>query len=164
MPKLASRLRAVRADGNHDRLDSSFNLVCRDTLSDESPPIRAHELRRRKRMQPPVVLCADEMQRAPIQPGDDERSRRREADIEVTGGSDTAPRAKRQTKASLVLCLDGEETANDLFDRGGFRFHEKLRRKTLGAQLPKRLRISHRVAIVAKATAVPSGWADARWE
>jgi len=71
------------------------------------------QLRGGQRMQPPVVLGADQVQGAAIQPGDDQRAPR-ERGIDVRGGQSRRTRPDRKPRATGLLCLDGQQPPSDL--------------------------------------------------
>ena len=66
LPELGARLWPVRSHRLGDDLDAAFGLALTDALLSESPAVAGLELRSGERVEPPVVLGADEVQRAAV--------------------------------------------------------------------------------------------------
>src|SRR5262249_54253652 len=79
----------------------------------ETPRVAGEERRRRERVQPPVVLGADEVQRAAVQPADHERPLVGQRVVEAGERRPGRPCAYRKAGAAEILRLDGEQPPGD---------------------------------------------------
>src|SRR5580704_19426564 len=79
-------------------------------------------------MQPPIVLAADQVQRAAVQPGDDQRLVLQRA-VYVSGSEPHGPRPHREPGPARVLRLDREQPLGDRGRAGGRLARQQLRRE-----------------------------------
>ena len=84
--ELDPRQRPVVRDRTRDGLHSPLRLRRRDALLRQAPRIPGEERRRRQRVQPPVVLAADEVERPAVEPRHDERAVIRERAVHLGRG------------------------------------------------------------------------------
>ena len=99
------------------------------------PPHRGPEVRRRrKRVEPRVVLASHEMQRAAVQPGHDQRALGGQRPVDVGGGEAARAGPDREAKAAWVLALDRQQALRDRARVGGRRARQPLRGEALADQ------------------------------
>ena len=106
-PDLLARQRAFlrqRAldDGHTPIRGARFNAQLRETVR-----VGRQERRCRQHVQPRIVLAPDEVQRAPVQPGDDERPIDRQGAVDIGCGQAFRPGANGEASPAGVLTLDG---------------------------------------------------------
>jgi hypothetical protein len=80
-------------------------------------------------MQPPVVLGADQMQRAPVQPRDQHGAVIGQRAVDIGSGQPGRAGPDRQPRAARVLALHGQQPAYHCDDGGG-----RLPRQQLGGE------------------------------
>ena len=78
---------------------------------DQFQPARIpdEERRRCKRLQQPVILAADEVERAAVQPRDQQGALNRERPVHILGRQAAGACADRQTRPARILSLDGQD-------------------------------------------------------
>src|SRR5205823_11014429 len=90
-------------EGALDRADAALGVCRRDAFLLEASRVAGEKARSRQRVQPGVVLAAHEVQRPPVQPGDEERAVLGERTVDVRGAEAGGPRADREAGATRVL-------------------------------------------------------------
>ena len=108
-----ARQRALVRERPLDRANAALGLGRRHTLLTEAARVPGEEGRRRQRVQPRVVLAADEMERAAIQPRDQKGALLGQGSIDVGSGEAGRPRADREARAPRILGLDREQPPGD---------------------------------------------------
>ncbi len=141
LAELEPRERPVGREAPLDRRDGTVGGPRRDLLQREPPRDRGAERRRRQRLEPRVVLAADEVERAAVQPREHERALVGQLAVDVRGREPGAARTDREPRAARVLRLDGEQPLHDRERVPRRRPGEKLRREPLGEH-------GHRLAAV----------------
>jgi hypothetical protein len=81
--KLRSCLRALRRHRLRDQGDPALGLRDAHAFLPETPLVPGGQLRRRQGVEPPVVLRGDEVERAAVQPRDDQRPLGAERAVDV---------------------------------------------------------------------------------
>jgi hypothetical protein len=78
-------------------------------------------------MEPPIVLCAHEMESAPVEPRDDKGTVVAQRTVDIGGLEPRRPAADAEARSSPVLGLYGEKPPDDAFDGSAGRPGEHLR-------------------------------------
>jgi len=84
-----------------------------------------------QRLEPGVILAADEVEGAAVEPGDEERAVERERALDVGGREAARPGAKSEPGDARILALNREEALGDCLRISGRRTGEELRRQSL---------------------------------
>jgi hypothetical protein len=121
--------RALVGERAGQRRDAALGRAGRDAFLGEPARVRGARRRRGQRVEPAEVVAADEVERAAVQPGDDERALAGQRAVDVGGCEPARARADREPRAARVLSLDGEQP---LGDRDGIA--RRLAREQLGGQ------------------------------
>ncbi len=141
-PDLVAGARTAVGEQSVDDLHPALGLRRRDALLLEPAPVRGRELRKRQRLQPTEVGPVDEMQRAAVEPGDDQGALV-EQPVDVGGGPARRPDPDRETGAAQVLGLDREQMPRRLDRAGGGRAGQQLGAETalddIGAGVGRRV-------------------------
>jgi hypothetical protein len=142
MPAAAIRSRSWwRVSGPSCASARAMSLTARSAAAGETPswgqsPRVAGRLGGRgERVQPRVVDAANEVQRAAVEPRDDERALLAEGAIEIRGGAARAARPHRQPRAAAVLGLHRQQP---------LRHARGVRRALSGEQLGSEALSDHR--------------------
>ena len=117
--------RPVLRDRRRHHLDALLGLPRRDALLCQPAGRPGGQLRRRERVQPPVVLCGDQVQGAAVEPAHHEGTvvQRR---LELGCAQSGRPAAHAQAGTARVLRLHGEQSTGDLCRRPGRRAGQQL--------------------------------------
>lgn len=94
-----------------------------------SPRARRQQRRRGQRVQPRVVLAADQVQGAAVEPGDQQRAVLGQSSVDVRGAQPGGAGANRQASTSRILSPHGEQARGD-----GDRIASRLTGETLGSE------------------------------
>ena len=100
---------SVQRGGDH--FDAAVGLCLAHAFLGEAGPVPGVELRRRERVEPPVVVGAHEVQRAAVQPGDDEGTVSQRV-VDVSCGEARGSGAHAESEPPRVLRLDRKETVH----------------------------------------------------
>ena len=130
--QLVTRERALVRQGSLDRRDAPLDGSGTHARLRETPRVPGGERRRRQRMEPPVVLPANEVQGPTVEPADHERALVRQRPVDVGGGKTARPRPDRDPGAAEILCLDGQQAVDHPHRIHGPLWTEKLRRESSG--------------------------------
>jgi hypothetical protein len=98
----------------------------------QAPRVGGEQRRRRHRVQPAVVLAAHQVQRAPVQPGDEQRALLDQGAIHVGGRQPRAAGPDGQASAARILRLHRQQASDDRDRVARRRPGEQLRREALG--------------------------------
>ena len=101
--------RTVGLERPLDHGNAALGRGLRDTLLRQPPGVAGEERRRRQRLQPRIVLTADEMQRAAVQCRDQQRAVLGQRPVDIGGGQADRPRPDRQPRPARILRLDREQ-------------------------------------------------------
>ena len=112
----------------HDR-HAAVGLARRDAFLAEPAGVGAEERRGGQGVEPRIVLTANEVQRAPVQPSNHERALG-ERPVDVRCSQTTRPRADREAGAARVLGLHREQPLGHGLRRAGRRAGKELRAQT----------------------------------
>ncbi len=107
--ELAAGERAVGGQRCLDHRHGPLGVSRPDLFLGQPAGAARAQLRGGERVQPPVVLGADQVQRAPVQPGDDQGPVRGQRAVDVGGGQPARPGADGQPQAARILSLDGKQ-------------------------------------------------------
>ena len=113
LAQLRAGQRALLGERPLDRLDAALGLRRRDPLLGQPPGVAGEQRRRRQRLQPGVVLAADQVQGAAVEPGDQQRALLAQRPVDVGGAEALGAGADREPRAARVLALDGEQPLGD---------------------------------------------------
>ena len=112
LAQLPARERPFRGERALDDLDPALGRIGRDAFLGEAPRAAGEKLRRRQGVEPRVVLGADEVKRAAVEPADDERAVV-ECAVDVGEVQPGCSGADREPGAAQVLCLNSEQPLGD---------------------------------------------------
>jgi hypothetical protein len=132
LAELVARERTVLGKRPLDGADPAFGVLGAHALLAKPAHVPGELGRRREREQPRVVLAADQVERAAVQPGDQERALLGERAVDVRGGEALAARAYRQPGAPWILPLNGEQPLGHCRGVARPRAGEELRREPRG--------------------------------
>jgi hypothetical protein len=93
--------------------DRPLRVVRRHALLCEPTGALREEGRRGQRLKPRVVLAPNEVQRAAVQPRDQERAILGEGAVHVRRAEPLASRPHREPRPARILALDGEQPFRD---------------------------------------------------
>ena len=113
LAQLRTGERAVIGEGSLDDLDSLLHGTRRQALLGQPRRAGGEPTGRGEGEQPVIVLAANEVKGAAVQPADDERPLIAESAIEIRHREAGAPGADRQAHAAGVLALHGEQAIHD---------------------------------------------------
>ena len=112
LAKLGSQQRTFGGQARLDAGDAAIHLVGREALLGEAARVR-HRLRRgRQGQQPRVVLAADQVKSAAVEPGHDQRPLLSERAVDVGGADALDAGAQGQSPGASILRLDGQQRPN----------------------------------------------------
>ena len=114
----------------------TLGLGLADALLAQPPHARGEQRRRGQRLQPRVVLAAHQVQRAAVEPGDDQRALLAQRPLDVGGAQPFGARPHRQPEAARVLALHCEQPLGDRGRIAQRRPGERLRREALSDDGP----------------------------
>jgi hypothetical protein len=120
----------------HDRRHAALGRVRRHALLGQTPSVAGEQSRRRQRVQPRVVLAGHQVQRAPVQPCDQQRALLAERTIDVRRAHAAAARADRQAHAARVLPLHRQQAPRHRHRIPRPRARQQLRGQALGRHPP----------------------------
>jgi hypothetical protein len=126
LAELGARERPVGRERPLDRLDAALGRALADALLAQPARAAGELARRREGMEPGVVLGADEMEGAAVQPVDDERAVVVERAVDVGRRQAARAGANRQPEAARVLRLDCQQPLSD---------RDRVARRLAGEQL-----------------------------
>ena len=114
LAELVPILRTVRGERADDHFDGAISIGGSHTLLFQ--PAGVHRLlgRRGERVQPPVVVRGDQVERAPVEPRDHHRPILGQGAVDIGSGEIDAPDPYRETEAAFVLGLHGADPTHNL--------------------------------------------------
>ena len=139
--------RALLGERPLDRLDAAVGLRRRDPLLGEPAGVAGEQRRRRQRLQPGVVLAADQVQGAAVEPGDQQRALLAQRPVDVGRGEALGAGANREPRSARVLPLHGEQPLGDGDGIGQRRAGQSLRRQSLGEAQPTSSRSMTKISV-----------------
>ncbi len=148
--ELVARQRALGGQRAFDCGNAALRRARRHAELCQSAGVASEQGRRRQRMQPPVVLPANQVQRAAVEPADDDRTLVGQLAVEVGGREPARACANGEPGAPEILGLHGQEALADPDDVAGAFPSEKLRRES-----PLENRVFH--AAATRPASRPSG-------
>jgi hypothetical protein len=113
-----------------DRGDTAVGRARGHAQLGQPPGVAGEELRRRQRVEPPVVLPTDEVQRAAVQPADDDRPLVGQRAVEVRDRQPAGARPNGEARASQILRLHREQAVTDANRVAGRLLSEELCRES----------------------------------
>ena len=139
------------ASASLDDRDGLVRVRRRDALLGQPPGVGKGQPRREQRLQPPVVLAADQVQGAAVQPGDQQRAVLRQRPVHVGRGQPGRAHPDGQPGAARVLGLDGQQPPGHRLGAARGLPGQQLRRE------PLRDHARPRPALTPRALAVQGG-------
>ena len=134
LPKLRTGERPFRGERPLDHVHAAVSKRRRDSLLGQTTRVSGEERRCRQGVQPRVVLAADEVQRAAVEPRDQERALVGESAVDVGGGESGRPGANREARSPRVLPLHREQPLGHRHGIARRRPREELRAQPLPDQ------------------------------
>lgn len=111
--QLVARQRALLAQCALDRSDSTLRCARRHSGLRQTASVAGEQRRRRQRMQPPIVLAADELQRATVEPANHQRPLVAQSAIDIGRRQPTRARPDGETRAAQILRLHHQQPIAD---------------------------------------------------
>jgi len=131
LAQLLPRQRPLLGERPPDRLQGTLGFRLAHTLLAQSAFAGGEQRRRGQPLQQRIVLAADQVQRAAVEPADDQLPLGQRP-LDVGRAQPLGPRPHREAEAARVLALNGKQTPGDGRRIGEWRAAEALRREALG--------------------------------
>ena len=132
LAQLCPGQRPVRREGRLDHRDGLVGVAWRHALLRQPARARGGQLRGGQGVQPPVVLGADEMQRAAVQPGDQQGPLIRQRAVHVRRRQPGRPGPDGKPHPAGVLTLHCQQPLDDSRHAPGRLAGQQLGREPLG--------------------------------